>query len=146
MAALARTHSLLAQRHWSGADLEPVISEEPAPYLKGDSTRVSLSGPPVVIAPEAVQSLGMVFHELATNAAKYGALSVVLGKVEVLWEIQPNGDLRILWKETDGPPVLKPSKRGFGSTLIGGAVESQFGGSVNYQWHAEGLCCRRLHP
>ncbi len=146
VAALARTHSLLAKSRWSGVDLEQVIREELEPYCKGDTEKTRLSGPPLLIAPEAVQSLGMVFHELATNAAKYGALSCAQGKVEVRWESKENGVLQFFWRELGGPSVREPIQRGFGSTLIGGTVGSQLGGSVNYQWHPEGLCCNFAIP
>ncbi|MGB3226222.1 MAG: PAS domain S-box protein [Desulforhopalus sp.] len=141
LAALARTHSLLAQGRWRGAHLESIISEEIEPYFKDDGKRFSLSGPPVVIIPEAVQSLGMVFHELATNAAKYGALSVTQGKVEVRWEFTTSGEIRLLWRESGGPQVREPKKKGFGSSLIGSAIKRQLGGFINCRWHSEGVCC-----
>lgn len=141
VAALARAHSLLARTRWSGASLELLISEEFAAYRHGSSEKIRLSGPPLRIATEAVQPLEIVFHELTTNAAKYGALSVPEGTLDVRWTISEEGDLWLVWRESCGPAVGKPTRRGFGSTMISSAVTTQLGGSIEFHWESQGLRC-----
>lgn len=138
--ALAQAHSLLAQSRWQGADLEQLIEVEMRPYLGDLGARSCLSGPPVNVAADAVQPLGMVFHELATNAAKYGALSRLDGAVELTWAQSPDGGLRFVWRETGGPPVQKPTRRGFGTKMIAAAVVNQLGGEVDFRWD-DGFAC-----
>jgi two-component sensor histidine kinase len=152
VAALARVHSLLAEGGWSGADLRAVAERELAPYAaphggegpaRGPS--VSLDGPDVPLAAAAVQPLAMVLHELATNAAKHGSLSVPGGRVEVRWRAgrgagDDGGMLRLRWTETGGPPVSgAPSRRGFGTRVVEATVRGQLGGSVERRWEASGL-------
>jgi PAS domain S-box-containing protein len=154
VAALARVHSLLAEGGWSGADLRAVAERELAPYAAprgegagGPGARgplVSLDGPPVPLAPAAVQPFAMVLHELATNAAKHGALSVPGGAVEVRWRAgrraREDGLLRLRWTETGGPPLAgPPARRGFGSRVIEATVRGQFGGAVERRWDPSGL-------
>ncbi|MBE0530951.1 MAG: PAS domain S-box protein [Rhodospirillales bacterium] len=141
VAALARAHSLLAPTRWSGASLELLISEEFAAYRHGRSDKICISGPPLRVATEAVQSLGIVFHELTTNAAKYGALSVPEGTVEVRWGVSEGGDLWLVWQESGGPAVGEPTRRGFGSTMISSAVTTQLGGNIEFRWESRGLRC-----
>lgn len=140
VAALARTHTLLAENRWEGADLATLIEDELEPYRDG-TARISVSGPAIDVAPEHVQSLGMIVHELATNAVKYGALSVAEGRVEIRWELLGSRDLRISWRELGGPPVEAPVRYGFGSKMIRRTIESQLHGTVLYNWLAEGLLC-----
>jgi signal transduction histidine kinase len=142
VAALARAHTLLAQDRWRGTDLRVVVEEELAAYRGG--AQVVARGPVVRLRPEAVQPLSMVLHELTTNAAKYGALSVPGGRVEVTWRAdpRPDGALRLRWVERDGPPLLvPPDRRGFGSTLISAIVRGQLGGQAELDWRREGLRC-----
>jgi PAS domain S-box-containing protein len=151
VAALGRVHSLLAEKGWSGADLRAVAERELAPYAqtrRGDATvpraAVSLDGPPVPLAPTAVQPIAMVLHELATNAAKHGALSVAGGSVEVRWRVGrragEDGSLCLAWRETGGPPVpMAPARRGFGSRVIEATVRGQLGGTLQRQWEPTGL-------
>jgi two-component sensor histidine kinase/CheY-like chemotaxis protein len=141
VAALARAHSLLARTRWSGANLELLISEEFAAYRHGRSDKICFSGPPLRVVTEAVQSLGIVFHELTTNAAKYGALSVPEGTVEVRWWVSEDGNLRLVWQESGGPAVAEPTRRGFGSTMISRAVTTQLGGNIEFRWESQGLRC-----
>ena len=151
VAALGRVHSLLAESGWSGADLRAVAERELAPYAAarhgaGTASRatVSLDGPPVPLAPAAAQPFAMLLHELATNAAKHGALSAPGGAVEVRWRAGrrtgEDGMLRLRWTETGGPPVLAaPARRGFGSRVIEATVRGQLGGTVERRWERTGL-------
>jgi PAS domain S-box-containing protein len=151
IAAMARAHTLLAREGWDGAELRELIGEEVAPhraFLPDGAERVALNGPPVALAPGAAQPLAMALHELATNAAKYGALSVPTGQVEVAWEPLDSGGLELRWIERGGP-VLDgaPAHRGFGSSVIRNTVERQLGGKVVFEWPASGLrCTLRLSP
>ena len=146
IAALAHAHSLLAEEGWSGAELRAVAQAEFAPYATAG--HVELGGPPLWLAPGAVQPVAMVLHELATNAAKYGALSVRTGRVAVAWDVDPaTGDLDLTWAESGGPPVAgPPRRRGFGSRLIEATVRSQLGGTVQKHWDLAGVRCQITVP
>ncbi|MFC7334277.1 PAS domain-containing sensor histidine kinase [Rhodocista pekingensis] len=138
VAALARAHSLLAQERWTGGDLGTLAAAELAAY--GDAAL--LSGPRVVLVPDAVQPTAMVLHELVTNAAKHGALSVPGGHVSLVWIRRPEGGLWLDWREEGGPPVPgPPSRRGFGSEVLR-ATAAQLGGPVEFHWEPAGLRCR----
>ena len=151
VAALARVHSLLAEGGWSGTDLRAVAERELAPYAPARVTgaavpraTVSLDGPPVPLAAAAVQPLAMVLHELATNAAKHGALSLPGGAVAVRWRAgggaEDGGMLRLRWTETGGPPVAgAPMRRGFGTRVVEATVRGQLGGTVERRWERTGL-------
>ncbi len=143
VAALARTHALLADNRWEGADLATLVDEELTPY-RNAVDHVRILGPQIDVAPDQVQSVGMIVHELATNAAKYGALSVAEGRVEIQWEWLKSGDLRMSWREFGGPPVVAPARFGFGSKMIRLTVESQLHGTVLYHWLPDGLICELL--
>jgi two-component sensor histidine kinase/CheY-like chemotaxis protein len=146
IAAMARAHSLLARGCWAGADLRELVTEELASYAdavaKGRA-RIRISGPPVQLATDAVQPLSIVLHELATNAAKHGALSTPDGSLELTWAIEPEGGLRLAWTERGGPPVMAPpTRRGFGSKLIQAAARHQLSGKIELAWELEGLRCK----
>jgi PAS domain S-box-containing protein len=136
--AIARAHNLLAASSWSGADLRALLRDEAAPY--GD--RIRLSGPDLTLDSDAAQPLGLVMHELLTNAAKHGALSVPQGRVEVSWvlEGEPNR-LHLRWAEHGGPPPKPPESGGFGSTLLTATIERQLYGRLRQEWLEEGLSC-----
>ena len=140
--ALGRAHSMLAASRWEGADLERVLAEELAPYCGDVQSTVTLTGPPLLLKPAAAQSLALVIHELATNAAKYGALSVTASELEVRWSVTDGALLDLHWEERGGPPV-KPrtqgSRRGFGSRLIHSSIERQLCGTLRLDWAASGL-------
>jgi PAS domain S-box-containing protein len=148
VAALARAHTLLSRDRWTGADLGDVVREELGAYR--GAARVSLAGPAVRLQPEAVQPLSMVLHELATNAAKYGALSVPGGRLEVDWELATDEApprLKLRWAEHDGPPVSSPpARQGFGSLLITATLRDQLRGAAQIDWRPEGLCCEITLP
>jgi PAS domain S-box-containing protein len=143
VAALARAHTLLAEQGWASTDLRALVAAELAPY---GATSVSLSGPTVPIAHTAAQPIGMALHELATNAAKHGALSRSGGTVTLRWWLE-GGGLRLLWEERGGPPVAgPPTRRGFGSRLIEATVKTQLGGTVEKHWEPGGLVCEITVP
>jgi CheY-like chemotaxis protein len=107
--------------------------------------RVSITGPALQLTPAAAQALALVVHELATNSAKYGALSVEVGVLQVEWDrpkLNTDSTLILSWIENGGPPVKQPERRGFGSVVLQTSVERQLGGTVNLDWRAEGLHCR----
>jgi PAS domain S-box-containing protein len=138
--ALSRAHTVLSQSRWQGADLAGLVDEELAPYRTADSEKVVTEGPPVSLQPASAQTLALALHELATNAAKYGALSSMAGRVKVSWELKP-GSLLLHWDEMGGPPAQKPTKTGFGTRIIVASIESQLGGQVAFTWHPSGLRC-----
>jgi PAS domain S-box-containing protein len=138
--ALSNAHKLLAGSRWEGADLTRLVDEEFAPYGTGDVEKVFASGPAILLPPATAQTIALALHELATNAAKYGALSTEQGHVELSWYTEP-GRLQFVWTEVDGPKVTIPSRRGYGTRVLKGGIESQLGGRVNFDWHPEGLRC-----
>ncbi|CAN7274069.1 PAS domain-containing protein [Phenylobacterium sp. LjRoot219] len=144
--ALARAHQLLANARWEGADLRRLVEEELLPFSLGDEGRVALQGPSVALAPAAAQSVAMALHELATNAAKYGALSAPEGRVEVRWSRDAAGELRLTWRETGGPLVRAPARRGLGTTLLGRALSGPIGGETRLDWRPQGLICELVLP
>ena len=131
--SLAKTHTLLAQNRWTGSSVREVAENELR--TRGESLR--LEGHDVPLRPDAVQPLAMALHELATNAAKYGALSAEGGQVSVTWRIEPP-ELVILWCERGGPMVEEPTTKGFGSRMIA-RVLAQLGGTVEFFWDPAGL-------
>ncbi|WP_111396720.1 PAS domain-containing protein [Humitalea rosea] len=138
VAALARAHSLLARGRWIGSELNRMVEEELAAHDVGDRFRTS--GPMVVLIADAVQPMSMVLHELATNAAKYGALSARDGRIDIDWVLLPGGKLRLTWSESGGPVVSEPpTGRGFGSTLIEATVAGQLKGEFERDWSRFGL-------
>lgn len=141
VAALARVHTLLAKGKWTGADLRTIICEELQPYLQDSPDRLHLDGQPLTVAPDAVQPVGMVLHELATNAVKYGALSVPAGIVQVAWRFQDDGRVCLTWREMGGPPVSAPTRSGFGSRMIAATVKGQLDGAAKFDWQPDGLRC-----
>jgi two-component sensor histidine kinase/DNA-binding response OmpR family regulator len=143
--ALSQVHTLLSESRWQGADVERLVAEELAPYRVGDVRKVKMSGPRALLAPEKAQTLALVLHELATNAAKYGALSTLAGEVHVDWEVQ-NGNLILQWTEAGGPPVAAPTAKGFGTRIVNSSIQHQAGGTVSLDWHPQGLRCRLTFP
>ena len=142
--ALANIHSLFADTHWTNADLRTFITHELSPYQQNDKAQFELEGPSLLLAPDVAQAVAMTIHEFATNAAKYGALSVPEGRVTVTWG--RDTDKAVLrWVETGGPTVSKPTRRGFGTRVVGSMIE-QMKGKLQVDWHPEGLCCEISIP
>lgn len=143
--ALARAHQLLADSRWEGADLKRLVEDEIAAFTLGEGERVHVDGGPLSLPPAAAQGVAMALHELATNAAKHGALSTADGHVEIAWKVE-DGRLRLRWRETGGPPVREPPTRGFGMTVLRRAVAGSLRGSTRLDWREEGLVCELELP
>lgn len=143
--AIAAAHDLLVSHSWHGADLRELLRASLAPTIDPDSPQVILEGPPLMLTPDAAQNLGLAFHELATNASKYGALSVQAGVLHVGWERLPAGG-RILWQERHGPRVNVPERHGFGWVLLERLVGTTLNGSVSLKFEPEGLVCEINFP
>jgi PAS domain S-box-containing protein len=139
--ALANVHSLFVETRWIGADLSTIATQELAPYSEKDKVRVRIEGPRVLLEPSAAQAIAVTLHEIATNAVKYGALSVADGQVDLKWSHEANGLLHLRWMETGGPAVRKPTRRGFGGRIIEQMIAQQKG-KIHFDWHVEGLVCK----
>jgi PAS domain S-box-containing protein len=148
LVALAGSHDLLTRGGWEGAPLTDIVQRALAPYE--GSGRVKADGPSVRLAADAVEMLNLAFHELATNAAKYGALSVPDGHVAVSWTLQRSAKstrlVEIAWRERGGPPVTPPKRQGFGSRLLESGLAPKVGGTVKLDFRPEGLGCRLCLP
>ena len=142
LAALATAHSLLTRERWEATDLETVVVETLAAQVS-DPTSVSIRGPSVKLDPKTAVSIAMALHELATNAIKYGALSVDGGHVTVRWSSGSADAPRLLldWRESGGPKVTPPTTRGFGSRMIERALAAELRGKVTLDFPADGLRC-----
>jgi two-component sensor histidine kinase len=138
--ALAHVHALFVQTKWAGAELQSLVMQELSPYCRSDEKRAVVEGPSVMLQPDAAQAIAVCLHEQATNAAKYGALSVPGGRVSVDWSQAPDGRLIFHWSEEDGPAVSEPSRRGFGMHVLERMIES-LNGRVRLDWRPEGLFC-----
>ena len=149
--ALSKAHDQLTVHHWENADLRDLLSGSLAPYTVAGSERIVLRGEDIVLRPRAVLTLAMAFHELTTNAAKYGALSIPGGRIEIRWQPVGGDDgkrpsLKIDWIEKDGPAVSEPQRRGFGSKLIEGSIAAEHGGSARLAFEPNGLRCEIVIP
>jgi len=135
--ALSNVHSLFIQTRWIGADLLSIATQELAPYSE---VNVRIDGPPTLLEPNLAQTVAVVLHELATNAAKYGALSAANGHVDLKWSHEADGELHLLWKETGGPIVQEPTHKGFGGRVIERLI-AQLSGKTRFEWRVAGLVC-----
>ena len=148
--ALSKAHDQLTVHHWESADLRELLSGSLAPYAAAGSERIILRGEDVVLRPRAVLTLAMAIHELTTNAAKYGALSVPGGRIEIHWQPvrgdKSRAQLRIDWIEQGGPAVTVPDQRGFGSKLIEGSIAAELGGTARLTFAPDGLRCEIVIP
>jgi two-component sensor histidine kinase len=138
--ALANVHSLFVETRWIGAELSTIATQELAPYSKEAERRVRIDGPQVLLKPDIAQAIAMILHELATNAAKYGALSTAEGQIDLKWLHEADGRLIVRWTELGGPEVQTPTRQGFGTRVIEGMV-GQLKGKARFDWRAEGLVC-----
>ena len=143
--ALSNVHTLLAQSRWTGAELSTLVTEELRPYCPKHASRADVSGTEIVLEPQSAQSIAIVLHELATNAVKYGALSIPEGRLRVAWS---NGgtDVIIRWSETNGPPVKPPLHQGFGTRVVDQVIRGELEGKVRFDWHPDGLACEIVIP
>jgi two-component system CheB/CheR fusion protein len=143
--ALSRVHHLLTQNNWDRADLGDVVMGELAPYAAEDKENIIVGGRDIVLTQKTTLALAMALHELATNAAKYGALSRHKGRVEVKWRVantRAEPRLSLIWTESGGPRVKPPARRGFGSQLIERTLAYELQADVEQEFRPEGLRCR----
>ena len=149
LVALSRTHDLLAHDNWESVSLGDLLIQELEPYRSEEETRFVIDGPDFELLPKPALALGMAFHELATNAAKYGALSNSTGQVRVTWDFlrsPEQGVLRLKWAESGGPPVKKRERTGFGSILIERGLSLELDGEVRLDFAPAGLVCAMEIP
>ena len=143
--SMAKAHSLLSQSRWEGVSLERLVREELDPYSRKDY-QIIVRGPDLTLTPKSALSLSLAIHELATNAAKYGALGRPGGRVEVRWVTTLKDGIDLSWTESDGPQVQPPTQRGFGSTLIERALAMETGGKASVQYLSDGVVCEVSLP
>ena len=144
LGALAEAHNLLSKEKWQGSELQDVMRQVLQPYLIAGPGRIKMFGPKVPLTPRLAVVLSMIVHEIATNAAKYGALSNDSGTVAVDWEVlheESRPKLRLIWTETGGPLVTAPVQRGFGSRMIERSARDQLGGEAAVDFLPSGVVC-----
>jgi two-component sensor histidine kinase len=147
--ALGRAHNILSEERWLDADLQEIVNGILMPLGLKDSERVRLSGPAIRVPPRAALMLSMVLHELATNAVKYGALSGPTGRLSVDWCLQGEGNdarVELDWRESGGPAVMPPKRKGFGLRMIEQSMSAQLGGKADLDFAPEGVVCRLEFP
>ena len=140
--SMAAAHTLLSKSGWQNVGLDTLVRNQLAPYATG--TNVTISGTDVVVNSAETQAVARVLHELATNAAKYGALSIPGGQVSVNWDFEPNGAatrLTLVWRELGGPPVGSEHPTSYGTTLIRNLIPHELGGKVDLTFAKEGVKC-----
>jgi two-component sensor histidine kinase len=142
--ALSAAYNLLTENNWEGADLRAIVERTLAPYARAG--QISIEGPLLTLTPRITLALSAAIQELSTNAAKYGALSVKSGCIDVGWSPQEDGSIQFCWIERDGPVVQKPTRRGFGTKLIEDILASDSQWRVTLDYRPEGLCCTILFP
>jgi PAS domain S-box-containing protein len=141
--SMAAAHSLLSQNRWSGVNLADLVRSQLAPYATAANT--TIDGPDVTLSPTVTQAVAMALHELVTNAVKYGALSSPSGHVSVNWRQPVGGEVtgvKIEWRESGGPPVVRPAKTGYGTSLIREMIPHELGGAVDLAFVSDGVCCQ----
>jgi two-component sensor histidine kinase len=142
LGALAEAHNLLSVEKWQASELQDVVGRVLQPYLLNNPARIRMSGPSVPLSPRLAVVLSMIIHEMATNAAKYGALSNDSGTVALKWDLLTENaglKLRLIWAEAGGPPVVAPVQRGFGSRLIERSARDQLGGEATVDFLPRGV-------
>ena len=146
--ALNHAHDILTRASWSSAPIRTVVEGALAPHRSGKG-RFHISGPDIALSARQSLSLSLALHELATNAAKYGALSNEAGTIDLAWTVAAEGGrslFRLTWREKDGPPVVPPERRGFGSRLIERVLPADFGGDVRIDFAQRGVSCVLITP
>jgi two-component system CheB/CheR fusion protein len=147
--SLSRTHNVLAKESWRGANLDALVHAELAPFLVEGRNSATVAGETVQLSPRDALAMSLALHELATNAAKHGALGTAEGRVHVAWVLRDHVDARWLelqWKETGGPPVGEPSRRGFGTRLVTEGIQHELGGKVVLDFARDGVSCKIAFP
>jgi PAS domain S-box-containing protein len=146
--SMAAAHTLLSRGRWQGVGIADLVREQLAPYVTGE--KEAIQGPNVMLGAATTQALAMVVHELATNAAKFGALSTPGGRVFISWGVPSGGDgaadVTVEWRESGGPPVIKPTQLGFGTSLIEELIAHELGGAVDLAFDPGGVRCRMKLP
>lgn len=143
--ALSAAHDLLTRHNWEGADLVDVVRRAMAPFSPTSSSRIRVSGPPIALNPQQSLAMSMALHELATNAAKYGALSVPEGWVSIDWTATAEA-FELVWQEAGGPAIVEPTHRGFGTRLLQRGLARDLGGDVELEFRPAGLRCLIKSP
>jgi light-regulated signal transduction histidine kinase (bacteriophytochrome)/CheY-like chemotaxis protein len=143
--SMAKAHSLLSQSRWEGVSINNLLMEELDPYIRG-RLGIEIVGPDVVLTSKSALALSLAIHELATNAAKYGAFSVPGGRVAIRWSLTEPGGLELSWTESGGPAVSAPNRRGFGSTLIERALAMETDGQATLHYLPGGVVCDVVLP
>jgi len=147
--ALARGHDLLVEEGWAGADIGQLVRQTLKPYRTNNSEHIVADGPRLTVRPQAGVTLVMILHELATNAAKYGALSAPTGVLKITWrreDLEGQSQIHLDWIEVGGPSVKPPSHRGFGSELIERGTSYELRGKAVLDYREEGLHCTLSFP
>ena len=147
--ALAQAHNLLVEKEWVGADVGQIVMDTVAPYRTSDETRVVAAGPRLSVRPQVGVALMMILHELATNAVKYGALSVPTGTLSITWHREGEGTaerFHVRWREAGGPKVKPPSRQGFGTKLINRSTTHELGGEARLEYREDGVRCELIFP
>jgi PAS domain S-box-containing protein len=139
--ALANVHTLVVKSGWTGAELRSIVMQELAPYSRDGDGRAHIGGPLLLLEPDTAQAIAITLHELTTNAAKYGALSVSDGRVRVEWSQTQSGRVALRWTETNGPAVKPPTHKGFGTRVIESMIGNHLKGQVRFVWSEQGLAC-----
>ncbi len=139
LTALSNIHSILTQRSWDSADLHELIRSAIRPH-DTDGKRFTVDGPLLRVGPKSAVALSMALHELCTNAVKYGSLSRESGHVDVTWTVADD-QLDLRWRERGGPDVQRPTRKGFGSRMIEGALALQLSGTVTIDYDPAGVAC-----
>jgi len=143
--ALSKAHDLLTRENWDSAELSEVATEALAPYRR---ERFEIDGPRVRLTPKVALALSLALHELATNAAKYGALSMPTGRIAITWTVSSDDPpyLNFRWQERGGPIVLPPTRMGFGSRLIERSLALELAGEVKITYDPAGVVCEVCAP
>ena len=142
IAALSEAHNLLVEGNWKGAELCELARKQLEPYAAGDSDQVRVEGERIILPADLATPFGLVLHELATNAAKHGALSTPKGAVSLKWSLDNRNHpplLTVVWEEKGGPPVTKPKAMGLGSALIAGGIPNA---AVEREFRPHGVVCK----
>ena len=143
--ALAEGHALVFEANWGETSLHQVLERTLKAFRRDGDRSISLSGPKVILEPKAALALSLIFHELVTNAAKYGSLSSENGRIEASWTVSADADrarVALLWRESGGPPVEPPSHQGFGTTLVDRSARYELDGKAELDYRPTGLVCR----
>ncbi|MDK4713538.1 sensor histidine kinase [Rhizobium sp. CNPSo 4039] len=146
LAALANVHSAVFQANGDAAEFSHIAELTFSPYRAKGADRISFTGPKIMLSAEAATTLALCFHELATNALKYGALLKPEGRISLKWSVSQDGNLDLQWLERGGPPVSEPKRSGYGTRYIRSALYNLFGTPPTILFHPQGLSCTQIGP